>query len=149
MTCFYLKVIVQGPQHPEKHGSRCIPQKPPFVGVFRIRCSENMQDLYRCTSIPKGSVISIKLQSNFREIKFWHGCSPVLLLHIFTAPPSNYTSLGLFLFPQFLDLPVFFCSLAATPSNQFHCKILMKFEIRALATLICWNLYAIKLQIVF
>ena len=128
MTCFYLKVTVQGPQHPEKHESRCIPQKQPFVGAFRIRCSENMQDLYRCTSIPKGSVISIKLQSNFREIKFWHGCSPVLLLHIFTAPPSNYTSLGLFLFLQFLDLPVFFCSLAATPSNQFHYKIMMKFE---------------------
>ena len=128
MTCFYLKRIVQGPQHPEKHGSRCIPQKQPFVGVFRIRCSENMQDLYRCTPIPKRSVISIKLQSNFMEIKFWHGCSAVLLLHIFKTPPSKCTSLGLFLSPQFLDLPVFFCSLAATPSNQFHYKILMKFE---------------------
>ena len=120
MTCFYLKVVV--------HGSRCIPQKQPFVGVFRMRYSENMQDLYRCTSIPKRSVISIKLQGNFMEIKFWHGCSPVLLLHIFTKPPSKYTSLGLFLSPQFLDILVFFCSLAATPSNQFHYKILMKFE---------------------
>ena len=29
------------------------------------------------------SVISIKLQSNFIEISFRHGCSPVNLLHIF------------------------------------------------------------------
>ena len=28
------------------------------------------------------SVVSIKLQSNFIEITFWYGCSPVNLLHI-------------------------------------------------------------------
>ena len=32
---------------------------------------------------PCRSVISIKLQSNFIEITFRHGCSPVNLLHIF------------------------------------------------------------------
>ena len=32
---------------------------------------------------PCGSVISIQLQSNFTEITFRHGCSPVNLLHIF------------------------------------------------------------------
>ena len=32
---------------------------------------------------PYRSVISIKLLRNFFEIAFWHGCSPVNLLHIF------------------------------------------------------------------
>ena len=32
------------------------------------------------------SVISIKLQSNLIEITFRHGCSPVILLHIFRTP---------------------------------------------------------------
>ena len=39
---------------------------------------------------PCRSVISIKLQSNFIKITFWHGCSQVNLLHIFrTAFPKN------------------------------------------------------------
>ena len=39
---------------------------------------------------PGGSVISIKWQSNFIEITFWHWCSPVNLLHIFRPPfPRN------------------------------------------------------------
>ena len=137
MTCFYLKVIV--------HGSRCIPQKQPFVGVFRMRCSENMQDLYRCTSIPKRSVISIKLQSNFMEIKFWYGCSLVLLLHIFTTPPSKYTSLGMFLSPQFLDLPVFFCSLAELPRTNFITKLWWNLRTPSLSYADLLELYAIKL----
>ena len=41
---------------------------------------------------PCGSVISIKLQSNFIEITLQHGCSPVNMLHIFRAPFSNNTS---------------------------------------------------------
>ena len=32
------------------------------------------------------SLISINLQSNFIEITIWHGCSPVILLHIFRTP---------------------------------------------------------------
>ena len=35
---------------------------------------------------PSSSVISIKLQSNFIEITFRHGCSPVTFLHIFRTP---------------------------------------------------------------
>ena len=32
----------------------------------------------------------LKFQSNFIEIKFWHGCSPVNLMHIFRTPfPKN------------------------------------------------------------
>ena len=42
-----------------------------------------------------GSVISIKLQSNFIEIALLHGCSPVNLLHIFRAPFYKNTSGGL------------------------------------------------------
>ena len=39
---------------------------------------------------PRRSVISIKLQSNFIEITFRHGCFPVNLLHIFRTPsPKN------------------------------------------------------------
>ena len=39
---------------------------------------------------PCRNVISIKLQSNCTEITFWHGCSLVNLLHIFsTSFPKN------------------------------------------------------------
>ena len=73
----------------------CRIQKQPPRGVFRKSCSENMQRIYRRT--PWQSVISIKLQSNFIEIKFWHGCSPVNLLHIFRKPFSQNTSKRLLL----------------------------------------------------
>ena len=35
---------------------------------------------------PCRSVISIKFQSNFIELKLWRGCSPLNLLHIFRTP---------------------------------------------------------------
>ena len=35
---------------------------------------------------PCRSVISINFQSNFIELKLWHGCSPLNLLHIFRTP---------------------------------------------------------------
>ena len=54
-----------------------------------------MQQIYRRT--PWQSVISIKLQSNFIEIKFWHGCSPINLLHIFRKLFSQNTSMRLLL----------------------------------------------------
>ena len=41
---------------------------------------------------PCQSTISIKLQSNFIEIAFWHGCSPVNFLHIFRTPFLKNTS---------------------------------------------------------
>ena len=41
---------------------------------------------------PWGSVISIKLLSNLIEVRLWHGCSAVSLLHIFRTPfPKNTT----------------------------------------------------------
>ena len=49
-------------------------QKQPSRGVLRKRCSENMQQIYRRTSMPKC------------EITLRHGCSPVNLLHIFRTP---------------------------------------------------------------
>ena len=41
---------------------------------------------------PCQSAISIKLRNNFIEIAFWHGCSPVNLLHIFRTPFLKNTS---------------------------------------------------------
>ena len=41
------------------------------------------------------NVISIKLFSNLIEIAFWHGCSPVNLLHIFRTPFYKNTYEGL------------------------------------------------------
>ena len=41
---------------------------------------------------PCWSVISVKLQSNFIEIKLRHGCSPVNLLHISRTPFPKNTS---------------------------------------------------------
>ena len=54
------------------------------------KCSENMQQLYRRKPMPK--LISIKLQSNFTEIKLWHACFPVYLLHMFRTRFSQNTS---------------------------------------------------------
>ena len=49
--------------------------------VLRKRCSENMQQIYMKTPIPKWDF-------NFIEITLRHGCSPVNMLHIFRAPFS-------------------------------------------------------------
>ena len=43
------------------------------------------------------NVISIKMQSNFVEIKLRHGCSPVNLLHFFKTSFFNSTSGGMLL----------------------------------------------------
>ena len=40
---------------------------------------------------PHRSVISMKLQSKFLEIKLRHGCSPVNVLHIFRTPFAKNT----------------------------------------------------------
>ena len=46
------------------------PQKQPSRGVVRKRCSENMQQVYRRTPMPK-----CDFNSNFVEITLGHGCS--------------------------------------------------------------------------
>ena len=65
-------------------------QKQPPRGILKKRCSENMQQIYRRTPMPKCD--SIKLQSNFIEITLRLGCSPVNVLHIFRTPFPRYTS---------------------------------------------------------
>ena len=65
-------------------------QKQPSRGVLKKRCSENMQQIYRRTPMPKCDFN--KLLCNFIETALWHGCSPVNLLHIFTAPFPKSTS---------------------------------------------------------
>ena len=58
--------------------------KQPFGGVPGKRCSENMQQIYRRTPIPKCDFII--------EIMLRHGCSSVNLLHIFRSPFLKNTS---------------------------------------------------------
>ena len=54
-------------------------QKQLSRGVLIKRFSENIQQIYRSTPMPK-------LLSSFIEITLRHGCSPVNLMHIFRAP---------------------------------------------------------------
>ena len=69
----------------------------PSIDVFRKSCSENVQQIYMRTPAC-GTVILIKLQSNFLEITLRHGYSSVNFLHIFiTSFPKN-TSGGMLLF---------------------------------------------------
>ena len=56
-------------------------QKQPPRVVLRRRCSENMQQIYRRTPMPKCDLLC-----NFIEITLRHGCSPVNLLYIFRTP---------------------------------------------------------------
>ena len=59
---------------------------------------------------PCRSVISIKLQSDFVEIKLWYRCSPVNLLHIFRTNFSRNISGGqllLVLIPKYLEERLF------------------------------------------
>ena len=54
--------------------------KQPSRGVLREKCSEN---IYR-TPIPKCDFDKVA-----NQITFWHGCSPVNLLHISKTPFDN------------------------------------------------------------
>ena len=56
----------------------------------RKRCSENMQQIYRRTPMPK--IDFNKVASNFIEIALRHGCSTVNLLHIFRTAFIKNTS---------------------------------------------------------
>ena len=61
----------------------------PSRGVLRKSCSENMQQIYRRTPMPKCDFNKV---SNFIEIALPHGCSPVNLLHVFRRAFSRNTS---------------------------------------------------------
>ena len=67
-------------------------QKQPPGGVLSKRCSENMQQIYRRTPMPKCGFNKVAKQSNFIEMALRYGCSPVNLLHIFRTPFNKNTS---------------------------------------------------------
>ena len=70
-------------------------QRQPSKGVLIKRCSENMQQVYWKTSMPKFDFSKIAL--NFIKITLWHGCSPVNLLLNFRTTFLKGTSGGLLL----------------------------------------------------
>ena len=55
-------------------------QKQPSRGVLIKRCSENMQQSYRRTPMPKCDFNKVAI---FFEITLWRGYFPVNLLHVF------------------------------------------------------------------
>ena len=63
----------------------CVIQKLPSRGVLKKRCSDNTQQIYRRTTMPK-------FVCNFIGITLRHGCSPVNLPHIFRTPFTKNTS---------------------------------------------------------
>ena len=84
-------------------------QKQSSRGVLRKRCSENMQQTYGRTPMPKCDF------SNFIEITLLHGRSLVKLLHIFRIPFSKNTS-GWLLLP-FAEIFNGFLSLTSFTKN--------------------------------
>ena len=72
-------------------------QKQPLRGVLEKRCSENVQQIYRRTPMPK-------CDFNKVEIALRHGCSTVNLLHIFRTSFQQNTSERLLL--DFTDYPL-------------------------------------------
>ena len=63
-------------------------QKQPSRGVLRKMCSENIQQVYRRTPMPKCDFNKVSLQL----IEITHGYSPVNLLRIFRTPFTKNTS---------------------------------------------------------
>ena len=66
-------------------------QKQPRRGVPRKKCFDNMQQIYRRTTMPKCNFNKVA------KITLWYRCSPVNLLHIFRTPCLKNTSGCLFL----------------------------------------------------
>ena len=64
-------------------------------GIFRKRCSENMQQVYRRTSMPKCDFSKAAL--HFIEITLRYRFSPVNLLYFFRTPFYQNTYGGLLL----------------------------------------------------
>ena len=69
-------------------------QKQPSISVFRKRCSENMQQIYRRLPMPKCDFNKVALKL-YIEITLRHECSPANLLHIFRTPFPKNISEGL------------------------------------------------------
>ena len=70
-------------------------RKQTYKDFFQKRCSENMQQIFRRTPMPK--CVFDKLLCNFIEITLRHGCSPVNLLHIFRTPTLGSLLEGLYM----------------------------------------------------
>ena len=70
-------------------------QRQPPRGVLWKRCSENMQQIYTRTTMPKRDFNKVALQ--LIEITLQHGCSLVNLLHIFRTTFTKNTSRWLLL----------------------------------------------------
>ena len=93
-------------------------QKQSPRGVPRKRCSENMQQIYRRTPMPKCDFNKVAKQLR-------HGCSPLNLLHIFRTLFLKNTSDGLLLYSFMLfrryTIPFFTTLLAVyeTPTKQW------------------------------
>ena len=80
-------------------------QKQPSRSVPRKTCSENMQQIYRRTPIPKCDFNKVALQRCWNHTSTWR--SPVNLLHIFRAAFLKNTSAPLFLVYIRLNLTCF------------------------------------------
>ena len=62
-------------------------QKQPSRGVIKERCSENNQQIYKKTPMPKCEFNNVS-----EQVTLWHGCSPVNLIHIFRTTFLKNTS---------------------------------------------------------
>ena len=67
-------------------------EKQPFRGVFIKRCSENIQQFYKRTPMPKCDFNKVAIQV---EIALRHERSPVNLLPILRTPFPKKSSEGL------------------------------------------------------
>ena len=79
-------------------------QKQPSRCVLNKRCSENMQQIYRRTPMPKCDFNKVTLQLYWNRTSAW--CSPVNLLHVFRAPFPKSTSGWLLLYHFIIPLSV-------------------------------------------
>ena len=79
-------------------------QKQTPRGFLRKRCSENMQQSYRRTPMPKCDFNKVVLQLYWNCTSSW--CSPVNLQHIFRTPFPNNTS-GQLLLKDIVDFELY------------------------------------------
>ena len=84
-----------------KDSVHCKNQKQSSIGVLISRCSENMQQIYRGTTMPKCDFNKFSLQL-YLKMTFRHEHSPVNLLRIFRTPFHKNTYGGLCLDSAYL-----------------------------------------------
>ena len=143
-------------------------QKPPFRGVLRKRCSENMQQIYKRTPMPKCDFSATLLKSHFS----------MGVLHIFRTPFLNnlrtplkgyfWECVNKFLLPPciipfpnlFFSFYLFLCSIYYTElcehffyfmysiniSKQFSIFVLLNLNILSLAIINIYLVFKIEQQ---